>query len=1592
MTSGCVLAVALAAGTVQGGAPIALEVAPGGEAAAAELRAHLRLLAGIEPPVAAGGAFVVGHRAPDGEAAGPLEARYRVTGGRVYFWGAREPKRMDGDRCVADAYDGTLFAVYEFLDRELGFKWVMPGADGVVVPRPGRLVPSDGTNGLYVPRYDVGRVRSVSVKDTVEFHLPVLSGPKVPIPSVLRYTSDEARALAADVATWYRRNRNYSRDVFRYGHAFTRWHERFHKAHPEYLAADEKGVRDAAWQPSRKMLCVSNPAVVDQIIADWRAERCPKYLNACENDGGGMCRCANCRALDVERPGEDFLAHKTDRYLNFWNRLAAKAKAIRPDVQVVAYIYSFYRHLPRRERIEHPDNMVFGTVPTLSDDYVAFYDGWAKAGLRRFFLRPNFHCSTASLPRGVEKLVYDIFACCRNRGMMGVDFGAYPGRYSTAIETYVAVRLLRDPNLSFETIVDEFCSAYGEAAPAVKAYFARIRARREASAGMARGALARANLLDDSQASFVQMACHTEEALKGDLDLLCEARARGVSDDACRRRLDDLIVRARGYVLVYRFFAADAGGDRGALEVAARELLNWRLVHRDALMDLYTMTMGSRVRGVETKLWLKVPEAFDTRPYEFHAADRRVDFRPPLVDFESGEPWTVEATNAVATFAATDTFRLFGERTGELRYRAIGGPAAVAVRPPRPLAIPVAGFDTLSVWIRGCRWTHGANCQTTNPAPTVEASFRLPDGSSRRIRLQPLRWMDWHWIVRRLRPDERAALAGAAFDGFRLSGFVEREASVACFDNVAFWVDAPQSPRRPFRTSPRRNLTPLPGTDLGLNTGAGRLPFPTREETILPPPPKGTPVSYRYGAGRLGPAFAVHCPDGSTANVFADGGVLEILDRAGRAARPVAAAEMEPPSDDGERTVRWRYEAADGATAVVRWIWRTWGNSLVVDLLAESGTVVTASPGDLGGVEAAQAFTVPYLVTGPDAGKGRDPLRAPVVVFGGGAKPLFRYACADWYRSNASTIDGDKGVSGRTRQLVRYAPKTDGSRVALAERFFVTVSDSFGDVLPSVPNPKSPYMKESGTRLWRAHGTSDRARDAAFWRTLHRYGVRRVVVNDHETQWRDGGESYTCRTTFAPGKGGDAGQYGTTRLMRDALGYVYGPYNNFWDIAPVNADFDPDDVLRGPDGALRESWMRTYTPKPARMVEWSERYVPAIQRKMDFNTAYCDCHTAGVPWGHADYDARVPGAATFAATFYATGEMLLVQKRDWRGPVFSEGASRMPFAGLVDGNYADDRGYDFLTMPWLVDFDLRELHVRECDFGMGSLSMLWRSDRFLEQRHYVPRDADRPDLLDDHIDEFLAATLAFGHTGLLLADFCFDPPRLFGEAYGDAASRRLDYARGLPIAWRSYFMVQAPAARYTQAAPARIAYADGRGGLEPTTAAILSGSVRRRQVAVRYDDGTCVVANGSDAERMCVDFEGVSCDLPPHGYRAWTADRAVWVDASNLGGRRADYCASPDYVYLDGRGGEVVRERARGTGPAVCRREGAGWEVIVLGDGTCAFRIPGARATALDREGRAIGPAETVCRDGWLSVRPVAGAVSYRVDPVETDADARKIW
>lgn len=959
-------------------------------------------------------------------------------------------------------------------------------------------------------------------------------------------------------------------------------------------------------------------------------------------------------------------------------------------------------------------------------------------------------------------------------------------------------------------------------------------------------------------------------------------------------------------------------------------------------------------------------EVVGKRPYEMDWANRVQDDHPPLVDFENLDGWTVQTTHSVASLVRTREQQLWDKYVARFTYRATGSAPAYLIAPPKPLKIDQP-FDAVSLWVYGNNWSYAPNPNT--PMVSITAKFVDVRGREVNVPLTTVTWKEWHLCSRRLTAEQIAMVQdGATFVGLQIGNGRNKEDRVLFFDNLAVFTE--QFPPLTFEPRPERGIALFPGQGCGTNTGPGKLPFPNRPETILPDnlvsefktgvAQQGTAFVFTYAGSDGTLTYSLTPSTGTWSDVTArwgrgpairplvDGGVWLAVD--GKAIAPDKIESLGTKQEGQTVVCRWKASAA-GVSAEVAYSFRLWNKSLVIDTAALGGNVAEVRYGH------AEGLDQPRLVTNPFYHYGYPATDRPAVAVSGTAdQPLFLTGNTDWYLSNASVPFSVQAVQeGRTSYQggVRYIPKTDGKRNDCFERFFVTLSPRYEEMLPTLPNPKSPHMHVAGTHVWRAHGAGNRESDAAHWTNIWRHGMRECVITDHETGWRDGGESFTFRTRPAPGKGGDQGQYDYARLMQDKLGFVYGPYNNFTDFAPVNEYWSFDLISRTPENQLQGAWMRCYAPKPARAVEYCARLAPIIQEKFRFSTAYCDVHTAVAPWTRVDYDHRVPGAGTFAATFYSYGEIMLHQKNAWKGPVYSEGNHHFYYSGLTDGNYAQDRGYDIPNNPWLVDLDLRKMHDLNCNFGMGAESMFYGKKTGPEPG---------PDGADAYTDRFLAATVAFGHPGFLCSG-------------------------GLDKSLRGYYLIQQLAASYTLSPVQRIRYLDEAGRLLETSAAVASGAFRRNQIVTEYANGTVTMVNGNKTERL--KFEGL--DLPPNGYSGWTRDRSLFVAStdSGPGTPRYDYCVSPAYVYIDGRGHFVRREQAASDGIGICRTAGPGqWEIIPYQGADCGFKLPPAKAVALNKSGDEIGPAELRVARGLTYVTPVKDAFSYLVTEVPGQSQA----
>ena len=219
-----------------------------------------------------------------------------------------------------------------------------------------------------------------------------------------------------------------------------------------------------------------------------------------------------------------------------------------------------------------------------------------------------------------------------------------------------------------------------------------------------------------------------------------------------------------------------------------------------------------------------------SRPYEMVWANRQHDTRPPLLDFESLEGWTVSTQQAVATWELSQEQLLWGEHVAKLVYHGSGSQPQVTLSPPAPVPLPVP-FDCINLWVYGNNWAWVPDPAT--PPVEIRVVLQSSAGASVVVTLDQVRWMEWWLVHRRLTPEQIHTLGDRPrLVGIEIVGGRNPSDRTLYFDNLAVY----QEPLVPLTFQPRarRGIALPDGQTVGNNCGPGTLPFPTREQTILP--------------------------------------------------------------------------------------------------------------------------------------------------------------------------------------------------------------------------------------------------------------------------------------------------------------------------------------------------------------------------------------------------------------------------------------------------------------------------------------------------------------------------------------------------------------------------------------------------------------------------------------------------------------------------------------------------------------------------------------------------------------------------------------
>jgi hypothetical protein len=228
---------------------------------------------------------------------------------------------------------GTLFGVYDVVEREFGVRWCEPDELGEVVPAADTL--SVGTfRREFKPSFDYRWVHSNewSLKQRMNVHVEV-----------------EGKPVGV---RW-------------------KWHfhtfailippQEYFDEHPEWFPlVDGKRQKSSRPHSHSTQLCTSNPEVVDKLteglLETLAADPTIEIITLSPNDGGGFCQCPNCVALD--EPHRGWFARYSKRLAVLNEEIARRVAQRYPKVKIKVGAYAMYALPPEIEGYRPAENLI----------------------------------------------------------------------------------------------------------------------------------------------------------------------------------------------------------------------------------------------------------------------------------------------------------------------------------------------------------------------------------------------------------------------------------------------------------------------------------------------------------------------------------------------------------------------------------------------------------------------------------------------------------------------------------------------------------------------------------------------------------------------------------------------------------------------------------------------------------------------------------------------------------------------------------------------------------------------------------------------------------------------------------------------------------------------------------------------------------------------------------------------------------------------------------------------------------------------------------------------------------------------------------
>lgn len=531
------------------------------ELAAKEFVDHVRRATGAELPVIRSKDFTGGPAVFLGESEASRKAGFRrdvtlplegftveVRGGSAAILGLDAMEYFapgpNGARVREELYDsnGTLYGVYDVLERWVGVRWYWPDEElGTIVPQTKEL-------SLPAVRYadwPLYTLRTLWPSSKNPNHWPDLG---------------ESGWL------FHKRWRYGLGDGFMVNHSYNFWKDLYTETHPEFFLMRADGTREFVFYNGQ--LCFSEPGVLRQEIenlknyyatgdrkpwGNWSVWPRASYIPVMPNDCNSRCFCGRCAVANAVRKDQDREGAESELVHGYFVKLAREIEKLWPEKWLHAGVYSNYL-LPPETIEKYPPNVRVTLCMQVGMNLLkekAKFDFWKKLVDRYVELcggRPIYVWSYSNIPRFSTRAPilapFNTVAWRQaNRGTIAGEFIDHEAGNNRSyaldhLDLYFWIRTMWSPDVDVRAALDEYYTlVYGPAAAPMKAFYDLLIERWEnvpwglpgPAGNGAAGALPMDKLYQDSYSPEVRAK------LK---DLLAEARRLAPAGSLYARRLD----------------------------------------------------------------------------------------------------------------------------------------------------------------------------------------------------------------------------------------------------------------------------------------------------------------------------------------------------------------------------------------------------------------------------------------------------------------------------------------------------------------------------------------------------------------------------------------------------------------------------------------------------------------------------------------------------------------------------------------------------------------------------------------------------------------------------------------------------------------------------------------------------------------------------------------------------------------------------------------------------------------------------------------------------------------------------------------------